>query len=146
MVRSIPPGGNWQDIPTSIPSARLEQIRRMSVARGGIVRTTYYGRLRWDRPSYTISTYFSRIGNGCFIHPEQDRLISLREGARLQSFRDSFRFLGSRTSKFGQIGNAVPPLLAWAIARELKDSAHVTLVDLFAACGWSERRLQNGWL
>ena len=134
MVKHIPPGGNWRNIPESVPSSRLEQIREMSKTRG-IVRTTYYGRLRWNRPSYTISTYFSRPGNGCFIHPEQDRLISLREGARLQSFRDSYRFFGSRTSKYSQIGNAVPPLLAYAIAHGLKGSAPSTLVDLFSGAG-----------
>ncbi|NQU87409.1 MAG: DNA cytosine methyltransferase, partial [Mariniphaga sp.] len=90
MVKNIPPGGNWQNIPESVPSKRLEQIRKS----GG--RTTYYGRLRNDKPSYTISTYFNRIGNGCHIHPEQERLISIREGARLQSFKDSFIFYGSK--------------------------------------------------
>ena len=75
MVVCIPPGGNWKDIPENIPSQRLAQIRKS----GG--RTTYYGRLKKDAPSYTISTYFNRMGNGCFIHPSQDRLISIREGA-----------------------------------------------------------------
>src|SRR3989338_8361711 len=81
MVKSVPPGGNWQNIPTHIPSKRLEQIR----VSGG--RTTYYGRLRYENPSYTISTFFNRPGNGCYIHPEdgsygqnpQHRLISFRE-------------------------------------------------------------------
>lgn len=132
MIKHIPPGGNWQDIPTSIPSKRLEQIRRMTKERGGIVRTTYYGRLSWDRLAYTISTYFSRIGNGCFIHPEQDRLISLREAARLQSFRDCFKFYGSRTSKYKMIGNAVPPLLAMAIAETIGGR---TLVAPFCGAG-----------
>lgn len=132
MIKYIPPGGNWQDIPSWIPSQRLEQIRRMAKERGGVVRTTYYGRLTWDRPSYTISTYFSRIGNGCFIHPAHDRLISLREAARLQSFRDSFKFYGSRTSKYKQIGNAVPPLLAMVIAKALGGN---TLVAPFCGAG-----------
>jgi DNA-cytosine methyltransferase len=132
MIQHIPPGGNWQDIPVSIPSQRLEQIRRMTEERGAVVRTTYYGRLRWDHPSYTISTYFSRIGNGCFIHPKFNRLISLREAARLQSFRDCFRFYGSRTSKYKQIGNAVPPLLAMAIAKTLQGK---TLVAPFCGAG-----------
>src|SRR2546425_1352303 len=132
MIKCVRPGGNWRDIDPSIPSKRLDQIR-LGVKGGS--RSTYYGRLRWNRPSYTISTYFSRPGNGCFIHPEQDRLISLREGARLQSFRDSYRFFGSRTSKYSQIGNAVPPLLAYAIAHGLKGSAPSTLVDLFSGAG-----------
>jgi len=130
MVKNIPPGGNWQNIPVSVPSKRLEQIR----ASGG--RTTYYGRLRKDKPSYTISTYFNRIGNGCHIHPEQDRLISMREGARLQSFKDSFIFHTTKTSIYKQIGNAVPPILARAIAELIeKHLENKTFVDLFAGAG-----------
>ncbi|MHA1928039.1 MAG: DNA cytosine methyltransferase, partial [Candidatus Thorarchaeota archaeon] len=108
MILNVPPGGNWKDIPLEIAkkSVRLMQIRES----GG--RTTYYGRLRNDLPSYTISTYFNRPGNGTFIHPTQHRLISFREAARLQSFPDHYRFLGSNSSKLKQIGNAVPPLLA----------------------------------
>lgn len=128
MIRHIPPGGNWQNIPKEVvaKSARLQQIRRT----GG--RTTYYGRLVWDKPSYTINTYFNRPGNGCFIHPTQDRLISLREGARLQSFPDWFVFYGSMRSQYKQIGNAVPPLLARAIASGLKGK---NFIDLFAGAG-----------
>ena len=130
MVAGIPEGGNWQDIPPGL-SARVDQIRRRSAERG-LVHTTYYGRLRWDMPSYTINTYFSRIGNGCFIHPAQPRLISLREGARLQSFPDSVRFQGPRRAQYEQIGNAVPPLLAYAVARTLKRGA---AADLFSGAG-----------
>lgn len=130
MVKHIPPGGNWKNIPETIPSKRLAQIRKS----GG--RTTYYGRLIYDKPSYTVSTYFNRIGNGCFIHPEQDRMISIREGARLQSFRDSFIFYGSRTSQYKQIGNAVPPLLARAVAELIEPHlTNKTFIDLFAGAG-----------
>jgi DNA (cytosine-5)-methyltransferase 1 len=130
MVAGIPPGGNWQDIPSGL-SARVDQIRRRSETRG-LIHTTYYGRLRWDRPSYTINTYFSRIGNGCFVHPSQTRLISLREGARLQSFPDAVRFHGSRRAQYEQIGNAVPPLLSYAVARTL---APRKVADLFSGAG-----------
>ncbi|MEM3726470.1 MAG: DNA (cytosine-5-)-methyltransferase [Candidatus Bathyarchaeia archaeon] len=128
MIRSIPPGGNWRNIPEEIvaKSKRLQQIK----ISGG--RTTYYGRMLWDKPSYTINTYFNRPGNGCFIHPSQDRLISQREAARLQSFPDWYRFHGSKQSRFKQIGNAVPPLLAYAIARGLKAG---NCIDLFAGAG-----------
>ncbi len=70
IVRCVQPGGNWKQIPTSIPSKRVETIRQ-SYARGEGSRSTYYGRLRKDRPSYTINTYFSRPGNGCHIHYSQ---------------------------------------------------------------------------
>ena len=130
MLRNIPPGGNWKHIPITVNSQRIVQIRKS----GG--RTTYYGRLRWDRPSYTISTYFNRIGNGCFIHPSQDRLISTREAARLQSFKDSFIFYGSKTSQYKQVGNAVPPLLARAVAEKVKPYIkNKGLIDLFAGAG-----------
>lgn len=126
MIKYVPPGGNWRDIPESIPSKRLEQIRRT----GG--RTTYYGRLRWDAPAYTISTYFNRPGNGTYIHPDQNRLISFREAARLQGFPDQYRFWGPKSSLLKQIGNAVPPLLAFAIASALPGE---TVADIFAGAG-----------
>ncbi|TFG26698.1 DNA (cytosine-5-)-methyltransferase [Candidatus Thorarchaeota archaeon] len=128
MVVAIPPGGNWKDIPleTVKKSRRLQQIQ----ASGG--RTTYYCRLKYDTPSYTINTFFNRPGNGCFIHPEQNRLISLREAARLQSFPDDFRFLGGKPSKYKQIGNAVPPLMAKGVAQVFQGD---TAIDLFAGAG-----------
>ena len=138
MIQSVPEGGNWQDIPARIvnKSARLMQINKS----GG--RTTYYGRLKNSLPSYTINTYFNRPGNGTFIHPEQDRLISMREAARLQSFSDHFRFLGSKSSRYKQIGNAVPPLLARAMAALLKPGL---VIDLFSgAGGLSEGFVQAG--
>ena len=133
MIKSVPSGGNWKNIPKSIPSERLNKIRKS----GG--RTTYYGRLRWDKPSYTINTYFNRPGNGCFMHPDdkksknpQHRLISFREAARIQSFQDDFKFFGSKTSIFKQIGNAVPSLMAYFIAKKFKAK---NAIDLFCGCG-----------
>lgn len=132
MVKSIPEGGNWKDIPESIPSLRLEKIRA-SYARGEGSRSTYYGRLRRDQPSYTINTYFNRPGNGCHIHYNQDRVLSQREAARLQSFPDSFEFLGTQGAIHTQIGNAVPPLLAFQIAKTLGKPGY--FVDLFSGAG-----------
>jgi DNA (cytosine-5)-methyltransferase 1 len=130
MAKHIPPGGNWQNIPITIPSKRLEQIRKS----GG--RTTYYGRLLYDKPSFTITTYFNRLGNSSNLHPEQQRMISIREGARLQSFRDSFVFYGSKTSQYKQIGNAVPTLLARAVAETIKPHLKSnTFIDLFSGAG-----------
>lgn len=136
MVKSVPPGGNWKNIPETIPSKRLEQIRA-SYAAGGGSRSTYYGRLKPEDPAYTISTYFNRPGNGCFIHYDyeggQHRLISQREAARLQSFPDGFVFASSKTSIYKQIGNAVPPLLAYQIANMFPAAGH--FVDLFSGAG-----------
>lgn len=131
MIKTIPEGGNWQDLPESIDSARVRQIRS-SAARGEGSRSTYYGRLQWDRPSYTVSTYFNRPGNGCFIHPLANRLISIREAARLQSFPDSYRFHGKGRARYIQVGNAVPPLLAYHLGCMLTRGP---FVDLFSGAG-----------
>jgi DNA (cytosine-5)-methyltransferase 1 len=132
MIHAIPVGGNWKDIPQTIPSERLVQIRA-SFARGEGSRSTYYGRLRPDAPSYTINTYFTRPGNGCHIHYAQDRVLSHREAARLQSFPDSFVFAGSRSDVAKQIGNAVPPLMAFQVALQFGEPG--VFVDLFAGAG-----------
>ncbi len=131
VVRHVPPGGNWKDLPGDFPSARVRQIRE-SAARGEGSRSTYYGRLAWDRPSYTISTYLTRPGNGAFIHPQLPRLLTVREAARLQSFPDSVRFHGTLRQRCMQVGNAVPPLLAYRLGLTIPAG---TAVDLFAGAG-----------
>ena len=77
-------------------------------------------RIRWDKPSPTIVAHLSKDGY-MFIHPTEDRTITVREAARFQSFPDSFEFLGSMTSQFRQVGNAVPPILAEAIGKAIMD-------------------------
>ena len=62
--------------------------------------TTTYGRLSWDMPSRTVTTYFNNISAGAFTHPQQQRGISVREGARLQSFPDSFQFKGPLAKQY----------------------------------------------
>lgn len=131
VVRHVPAGGNWRDLPHDFPSARVKQIRE-SAARGEGSRSTYYGRLAWDRPSYTISTYFTRPGNGAFIHPELPRLLTVREAGRLQGFPDYVRFHGTLRQRCMQVGNAVPPLLAYRLGRTVPAGS---VVDLFAGAG-----------
>jgi DNA (cytosine-5)-methyltransferase 1 len=75
-----------------------------------------YARLRGDRPCKTIVAHLAKDGNG-YVHPTQVRSLSLREGARVQSFHDGFVFCGSPSDQWVQLGNAVPPVLAEAIAR-----------------------------
>ena len=70
MAQHIPPGGNWKDIPEEITDNRLANIR------DGGGRTTYYGRLQWDKPSYTINTFFNRVPNGCNLHPLMTKIMS----------------------------------------------------------------------
>jgi DNA (cytosine-5)-methyltransferase 1 len=131
-ISFVPEGGNWKDIPESVPSKRLDQIRK-SYAEGKGSRSTYYGRLTSDMPAYTISTNFTRPGCGCNTHYSQDRTITYREAARIQSFPDSFVFIGSKASVAKQIGNAVPPLLAYQIAKALP--VRGAFIDLFSGAG-----------
>jgi DNA (cytosine-5)-methyltransferase 1 len=79
-----------------------------------------YGRMWWDKPSPTITTKFFSISNGRFAHPDEDRAISLREGATLQSFPKDYIFCGTSISNIARmIGNAVPPKYAEAIAKSI---------------------------
>ena len=80
-----------------------------------------YRKLRWDRPAGTVTAHFAK---DCYthIHPGQPRTVSIREAARLQSFPDDFRFFGNMGERFRQIGNAVPPLMAYGIACFIRDA------------------------
>lgn len=79
-----------------------------------------YKRLYMDRPSWTVTAHLAK---DCYthIHPTQPRTITIREAARLQSFPDDFRFFGNVGDRYRQIGNAVPPLMAWGIAEYVKE-------------------------
>lgn len=81
-----------------------------------------YGRLYWDRPANTLTGGCIQPSKGRFLHPEQDRALTLREAARLQSFPDDYRFAGNKQQIALQIGNAVPPPLAFAIAVRIKEA------------------------
>jgi DNA (cytosine-5)-methyltransferase 1 len=116
LVRHVPKGGTWRDIPPHLLPDRFK---------GGMRRTdstNLLGRLDPNRPAYTITTQFNNVTAGCFTHPDEDRALSVREGARLQSFRDSYEFVGTLSSRCRQIGNAVPPLLAQHLAYSLAKS------------------------
>jgi DNA (cytosine-5)-methyltransferase 1 len=78
-----------------------------------------YSRLDANKPAVTITVNFIHPASNRCIHPIQDRALSLREGARLQSFDDTFTFAGNRTQIAKQIGNAVPPLLGRVFAEEI---------------------------
>ena len=84
-----------------------------------------YGRMKWDKVSPAITTRFNSYSNGRYGHPEQDRAISLREGATLQSFDLDYIFYSTNKAKITQmIGNAVPPKLAQKVALELIKSVN----------------------
>ena len=112
-IKATPEGGdrrNWD--PTLLAECHL--------VHGG--HTDAYGRMWWDRPATGLTTRCLSYSNGRFGHPEQDRAISLREAALIQTFPRSFAFKGSLTSKGRQVGNAVPPVMARRIAQALLKS------------------------
>lgn len=85
------------------------------------VHSGSYGRLNPDGIAPTITTRFDTPSGGRFIHPFENRTITPREAARLQSFPDSFEFVGNKTTICRQIGNAVPPKLAYFIAKSIEE-------------------------
>jgi len=113
-MQHIPPGGSWRDIPVHLLPKGMQKAHRSD-------HTKRYGRLRWDGLSSTILTKCD-LHWGAYIHPDQDRSLTVREAARLQSFQDSFVFHGSRTEQYVQVGNAVPPLLGAKIAKGVADA------------------------
>ena len=93
-----------------------------------LTKSIYSGtwtRLDEDGFAPTITTRFDTPSSGMFTHPELDRCLTVREGARIQSFPDSFIFYGSKSSQLKQVGNAVPPLLAYEVAKVIfKDNSY----------------------
>jgi DNA (cytosine-5)-methyltransferase 1 len=114
LIKHIPQGKNWKSIPLEIRPDRFKRVALKD-------HTTTYGRLSWDMPARTITCYFNNVTCGAFTHPEQHRGISVREGARLQSFPDNFRFFGTLARQYRQVGNAVPPLLAFHIGKTIRE-------------------------
>jgi DNA (cytosine-5)-methyltransferase 1 len=122
-LRCSRPGGTWKEWPKSL-RARCHRKKT------GSSYQSVYSRMVWDEPSPTITTQAYNFGTGRFGHPEQDRSITLREAALLQSFPRSYKFVKPREPVFfarvGRlIGNAVPPRLAFFIGKELMRAASV---------------------
>lgn len=123
-IRASRPGGTWGDWPEKLVAA----CHRKKTGRSypGV-----YGRMEWDKPAPTITGQCFGFGNGRFGHPQQDRAISLREAAMLQTFPRNYSFLRPGEPVFftrvGQmIGNAVPPLLGEAIGRAIRNHFETT--------------------
>lgn len=100
IISMVPDGGNYKDLPKE-----LHQTRKVNIA---------WTRLNSQKPSFTIDT-----GHRHHFHYEYNRVPTVRESARIQSFPDSFVFQGSKTSQYKQVGNAVPPILAEHLAKQL---------------------------
>ncbi len=110
-ISLIPPGGGFEDLPVDLRA----NCHKNGAARIG--HRAVYGRLHPDRPAGTITARFDSFTRGRFGHPVEPRNLTLREGARLQSFPDDHRFVGTQEEIAAQIGNAIPPLLAEAVAK-----------------------------
>ncbi|AQZ51947.1 DNA cytosine methyltransferase [Martelella mediterranea] len=117
-IRNTPINGGRMDWPADL-GLRCHQ--------GHSGHTDVYGRMSKDRPASALSTRCISLSNGRYGHPTQDRAISVREAARLQTFPDDFQFQGTLISMARQIGNAVPVKLAEAMGREV--TRHLALTD-----------------
>lgn len=115
-MRYIPQGGSWRDIPFDLLPAGMKRAKRSD-------HTKRYGRMKPEGLSCTILTKCD-IHWGAYIHPTQNRSITVREAARIQSFPDWFVFSGSKTEQYVQVGNAVPPLLGRRVAESLLTAAN----------------------
>jgi DNA (cytosine-5)-methyltransferase 1 len=105
-IASLKPGQGLKDLPKA--------IRPKSGYSGA------YGRLDFEMVAPTITRWFFHPGSGRFCHPREARLLTIREGARLQSFSDDFRFTGTYIDKSHQLGNAVPPLIMEQMGTNIK--------------------------
>lgn len=117
-IRSSKPGGTWEDWPDELMLACHRKAK-------GSTFKSVYGRLEWDKPSGTMTTQSYNFGTGRYGHPEQDRSLTLREMAILQSFPDDYQFVApgispdfSSTGRL--IGNAVPVRLAYMIGKSIQ--------------------------
>ena len=112
-IRAVPEGGGREDLPLHL---------QLECHKNGHRHLDTYGRMAWDKPAPTITARFDSFTRGRFGHPVENRSVTLREGARLQGFPDSFVFLGNREDGARMIGNAVPPPLAARLAESIRVS------------------------
>ena len=112
-IRATPEGGSWPDLPPElVPNCHRSGFRGYS---------DVYGRLRWDSPAPAMTTRCISYSNGRFGHPDQDRALSVREAATLQTFPIDFVIKGNHTSQARQVGNAVPLLLSQRFGESINE-------------------------
>lgn len=120
IIKAVPQGEGKNYINLLVKQGLLEKEYYLTSGYGNT-----YGRLWWDKPSTTITNSLGSPSSLRCIHPLQNRALSTREGARLQSFPDWFKFIGGKAQKNTQVGNAVPPLLAIHLAKSVKKSIKI---------------------
>ena len=117
----VPPGGGLFDVPEDLLTPHLRKMKQGAYGSGGHVKNIY-GRMDWEKPSGTIVAGIDKITCGRFVHPVENRLLTPRECARIQSFPDDFVFQGSLVTQYYLIGNAVPPRLSQVLASALSET------------------------
>jgi DNA (cytosine-5)-methyltransferase 1 len=123
-ISFVSAGGGWEQIPEDL------RLRCHQPGAARIGHRYVYGRMSWDKPAPSLTARFDSFTRGKFAHPSDNRSITLREGARIQTFPDDFGFEGTQEEIASQIGNAIPPRLAMVLGRALLEAL--------------ERRMQRG--
>jgi len=133
-IKHVPEGGGRTSLPPHL---------ELACHANGHRHLDTYGRLAWNSPSVTITARFDSFTRGRFGHPVEHRSITLREGARIQGFPDSFEFLGNREQGARLIGNAVPPLLGEHLARSIRSALLSQPTGQMSLLGLSAPEVEN---